>query len=645
MHSVQGLILMRVALLLVSLMLVLMVPVSGEEEAFVMAQSIQDGKLKVTAIENPNSSFEFVQNGPSWELDLSTLPDGKHTIGLSSDGEEQLAVFWTGAQSEFIWEDALIQMVMIDRFVNGNTSNDGLTSGSSFEADWQGGDLQGVTQMIESGYFENLGINAIWLSPLNTNPNGSFIAMDGVHRVSGYHGYWPVEPRQVNPRFGGEVALDELVRVAHSRGMRVIADFTINHVHEDHVYFKEHPEWFNDGCLCGTSGCDWTERRLDCLFMSYMPDIDWNNEEARDQMVSDALWWIERFDLDGLRIDAVKHVDDSAITALSTAINERFERTGNDVYLKGETAMGWSGHSLGDNQEQYATINQYISEDGLDGQADFVLYHAVVDNVFSKQHMDYRHLDYWTNRSQDQYVQGAVMTPYIGSHDTPRIISRIENDGTQWNQWSDQETPGVPPDWAYARLKQSIGWLLTTPGAPVIYMGDEFGMHGGADPDNRRMLNFSLTSEQQDLHDFTALLGQFRLENEALRRGVYSTYYADANILAYEMISEGQELLVVLNRGGSTTLDVDYGEVLLGHADLTEGILSIPASSISIIGYEDPPNENLTVEEESDELISGEGVGDVEESDLLNSRALQNGLIILVFIMLALLIRTIREVR
>jgi len=644
-HYVQGLILMRVALLLVSLMLVLMVPVSGEEEAFVMAQSIQDGKLKVTAIENPNSSFEFVQNGPSWELDLSTLPDGKHTIGLSSDGEEQLAVFWTGAQSEFIWEDALIQMVMIDRFVNGNTSNDGLTSGSSFETDWQGGDLQGVTQMIESGYFENLGINAIWLSPLNTNPNGSFIAMDGVHRVSGYHGYWPVEPRQVNPRFGGEVALDELVRVAHSRGMRVIADFTINHVHEDHVYFKEHPEWFNDGCLCGTSGCDWTERRLDCLFMSYMPDIDWNNEEARDQMVSDALWWIERFDLDGLRIDAVKHVDDSAITALSTAINERFERTGNDVYLKGETAMGWSGHSLGDNQEQYATINQYISEDGLDGQADFVLYHAVVDNVFSKQHMDYRHLDYWTNRSQDQYVQGAVMTPYIGSHDTPRIISRIENDGTQWNQWSDQETPGVPPDWAYARLKQSIGWLLTTPGAPVIYMGDEFGMHGGADPDNRRMLNFSLTSEQQDLHDFTALLGQFRLENEALRRGVYSTYYADADILAYEMISEGQELLVVLNRGGSTTLDVDYGEVLLGHADLTEGILSIPASSISIIGYEDPPNENLTVEEESDELISGEGVGDVEESDLLNSRALQNGLIILVFIMLALLIRTIREVR
>lgn len=636
---------MRVALLLVSLMVVSTVPVSGEDEVFVMSQTIEEGQLKVTATTNPNSSYEFIQNGALWELDLSTLPDGKHTIGLKSDGDEQLAIFWTGPQSEFIWEDALIQMVMVDRFVNGNTSNDGISSGSSFEADWHGGDLQGVTQMIESGYFENLGINAIWLSPLNTNPNGSFIARDGVHQVSGYHGYWPIEPRQVDPRYGGEEALDELVEAAHSRGIRVMADFIINHVHEDHVYFQEEPGWFNEGCLCGTSGCEWTERRLDCLFMSYMPDIDWSNEEVRERMVSDALWWIERFDLDGLRIDAVKHVDDEAITALATAIKQRFEGTGNDIYLKGETAMGWAGHSLEDNFEQYDTINRYISQDGLDGQADFVLYHAVVDNVFSNQHMDYQHLDYWTNRSQDQYVHGAIMTPYIGSHDTPRIISRIENDGTQWNQWAEQETPGIPSDWAYSRLEQALGWLLTTPGAPVIYMGDEFGMHGGADPDNRRMLDHNLTSQQQELHDFTALLGNFRLENEALRRGTYSTYYADANILAYEMISESQELLVVLNRGGSTTLDVEYDTVLIGQADLTGGVLGIPAFSVNIIGYGSTADDGQSIEEGgADDIVSEEGLEEVEGSDLMSSTALQNGLIILVFIMLALLIQTIRRV-
>ena len=67
------------------------------------------------------------------------------------------------------------------------------------EADWMGGDLEGVTQMIESGYFTDLGVNALWISPFNTNPTGSYIAADGQHQVSGYHGYWPVEPRQVDP--------------------------------------------------------------------------------------------------------------------------------------------------------------------------------------------------------------------------------------------------------------------------------------------------------------------------------------------------------------------------------------------------------------------------------------------------------------
>ena len=122
----------RIAVVLISIMLVLLVPVSGEEEVLTMTQTIEDGKLKVLANTNPNSTYGFERNGLLWELDLSTLPDGKHTIGLNSDGEEQLAVFWTGDQSEFIWEDALIQMVMVDRFVNGNTSNDGASSGSSF---------------------------------------------------------------------------------------------------------------------------------------------------------------------------------------------------------------------------------------------------------------------------------------------------------------------------------------------------------------------------------------------------------------------------------------------------------------------------------------------------------------------------------
>ena len=548
-----------------------------------ISHQIIDDTLVVSSVENPNSDYAFIQNGATWVLDLTQLPDGKHSITLSADGKESLAVFWTGPNADFVWDDALIYMVMTDRFVNGNTSNDGSPSGAEPEADWIGGELEGVTQMIESGYFTDLGVNALWISPFNTNPTGSYIAADGQHQVSGYHGYWPVEPRQVDPRFGGEAALTEMVAAAHDAGLRVMADFVVNHVHEDHVYAQENPEWFNQGCICGTDMCDWTERRLDCLFMDYMPDLDWKNRDASEQIIADALWWAETFDLDGLRVDAVKHVDDYAMTNLATRINERFEATGTDFYLKGETAMGWSGHSLEDNAEQYQTINRYIGDNALDGQADFVLYHAVVDNVFTTGNMDYQHLDYWTNRSQDQYVDGAIMVPYLGSHDSSRYLSRIQNDGTQWNQWEEQARPTTPSAASYQSAKQGIAWLLTTPGAPMLYMGDEFGQHGGADPDNRRMLDFNLNEDQQDLKNFTSEIANVRLENEALRRGVYSTFHAESDLLAYEMTSDEQSLLVILNRGGANQLQSSYDEVIFGDSVLDEGTLSVLADSVTIL--------------------------------------------------------------
>ena len=558
-------------------------------------------KLIVSSTENPNENFGFIQNGQTWELDLNSLSDGKHNIPLSADGKESLAVFWTGPHADFVWEDALIYMIMTDRFVNGNSSNDGQPSGSEEEADWMGGDLEGITQMIESGYFTEMGVNVLWISPFNTNPSGSYMAADEQHQVSGYHGYWPIEPRQVDPRFGGEEALDELIETAHASGIRIMADFVINHVHEEHVYVQENPEWFNNGCICGTSECDWTERRLDCQFMDYMPDIDWKNREASEQLISDALWWIERFSLDSLRIDAVKHVDEHAITNLATRINERFESTGNELYLKGETAMGWSGHSLEDNEEQYGTINRYIGADALDGQADFVLHHAVVDNVFTTGNMDYQHLDYWTNRSQDQYVDGAIMVPYLGSHDSSRYLSRIEADGTQWNQWQEQSLPETPSNQSYQNAKQGIAWLLTTPGAPMIYMGDEFGQHGGADPDNRRMIGEMLTSDgdnlslaQQDLLNFTIEIANLRLQNDVLRRGVYSTYYVDSDLLAYEMGEGDESLLVVLNRGNVDQLESPYDEVIFGDATLFDNALALSANSVTIVAKSSPP-ENTTV--------------------------------------------------
>ena len=531
----------------------------------------------------------------TWTYDLSGLDDGKHTFkieGFDVDGNpayDLLIPFWTGQSADFEWQDALIYMVMTDRFVNGNTSNDEPLTGAAQGADWQGGDFAGVTQMIESGYFDDLGVGALWLSPFNTAAEGTGKAADGVHDVSSFHGYWPTESRGIEPKLGTEDELHALVQTAHDHDIRVMMDFVVNHVHEQHIYYQDNPEWFNAGCICGTANCDWTEHRLDCQFTSYMPDVNWKIRNASEQFIDDALWWLETYDLDGLRIDAVKHVEDLATRNLVAQVNERFETVGTDYYLKGETAMGWAGHSLSDNQEQYGTINAYMGPDGLDGQADFVLYHAVVDNVFVSGNENYQHLDYWTNRSQDQYVDGSVMVPYVGSHDVPRLTSRADT-GTNdaFNQWSEDGLPGQPGDVsAYNAAMQAYGWLLTTPGAPLLYYGDEYGEYGGADPDNRHMYrnNSSWSSMENSLFENISELGKLRSTSLALQRGEYSTRLAMANLLVYNMTHDDQVMTIVLNRGAPTSVNGFEGNdiVRFGSTSIQNGVLNVPAHSVTVI--------------------------------------------------------------
>ncbi len=569
------------------------------------------GSTGAHLVETPQAlqGAEWDETNLLWKYNISNLDEGKHSLlieGVDDFGNtayDLLVPFWTGEHSEFIWDDALIYMIMTDRFVNGNTSNDGSSTNAAQGADWEGGDFAGVTQMIDSGYFDDLGVNALWLTPFNEAATNTGKASDGMHDVSSFHGYWPKSARDIEPRLGTEDELIQLVEAAHDNGIRVMMDFVVNHVHEEHEYFIENPEWFNSGCICGTNACDWTEYRLECQFTSYMPDVNWKNRNASEQFISDALWWIETFDLDGARIDAVKHVDDLAIRNLVSQINQRFETVGTDYYLKGETAMGWSGHSLELNQDQYGTINSYMGEDGLDGQADFVLYHAVVDNVFVNQIEDYQHLDYWTNRSQDQYTPGAIMVPYVGSHDVPRITSRADS-GTfdAYNQWAEDGLPGQPGgSESYNATLQAYGWLLTTPGAPLLYYGDEYGEYGGADPDNRHMYRNSSqwSTLESELFEKIGAIGKVRQNSSALKRGVYSTIYSDSDSLVYSMKSDVQEMYVVLNRGDSWEFNgvQDSDIVHFGSTEILSNSIIIPRNSVFII--------EKIYSNESDDLIFG----------------------------------------
>ena len=574
--------------------------------------------------ERQNISYSWNEEDWTFDIDVnfsaSLFDYGKYTLNvraLDSEGRMSNDIsypFWF-EESKFDWNGALIYMIMTDRFVNGNLSNDPVPiPDASQGADWYGGDFAGIISMLESNYFQELGVSAIWLTPFNRGADGSFVASDNEHRVSAYHGYWPINSREIDSRLGTESELKELIKLAHSKGIRILNDFVINHVHEDHEYYQSNPDWFRDGCVLGTSGCDWTERALDGVFSTYMPDVNWQNPDVSEKFLDDAIWWQKEYDLDGSRIDAVKHVEPSAISNLVVKFDEELENSLTDYYLIGETAMGWSGDNLIDNLPQYNAINQYMGEGGLDGQGDFVLYHAVVDNVFRFGFKDYNHLGYWTLQSQENYLEGSLMTPYLGSHDTSRLISRLDSGGNNPdNKWAEQSLPQQPTSSSpYIKSKNAFSWLLTIPGLPVIYMGDEYGEYGGSDPDNRhsfRMYNELNSNEQELLHSIQEL-GMVRKNSNDLKNGSYRPVYSDSDLLVFARETSSSETIVMINSGDNTRevtlnkgIDIFYNSYLDVRNNLTFSSLddsltfSVDSNDFSVFTYN---RQTVNVNESTD---------------------------------------------
>lgn len=437
----------------------------------------------------------------------------------------------------------VLYSLMIDRFVNGRADNDRPLNVPNVhpKVDYWGGDIAGVTKTLESGYFDELGVTTIWLSPITQNP---FNAWGQIHdpetQFSGYHGYWPYYATAVDVRYGTEAELRELLDKAHADNKNVILDYVSNHMHIESPTLTAHPDWTtpSDTPDGRPNRQLYDEFRLTTWFDDHIPTLDLERADICAQLTDSALYWVQHFDFDGFRHDATKHVPEQYWRMLTRKLYDSLP--GRTFYQIGET---YGSTSL---------INSYVKPGMQDAQFDFNVYDtftwATVDGDGSFEGLAKR-------IAEDLAVYGShhLMGNITGNHDRPRYICLASGDVRRDEDnkaagWHRDIRVTDPVGYEYLKMLHALNF--TIPGVPCIYYGDEYGQPGANDPDNRRWMQFEgLTADEQATLAETESLARMHNASMPLIYGDYKLLYADTDVLAYSRSYMGETVVTVLNKG------------------------------------------------------------------------------------------------
>lgn len=438
------------------------------------------------------------------------------------------------------WHAARLYFLMVDRFANGDTANDEKVDDPEIQpmANYFGGDLQGVQAVLDQGYFERLGVNSIWLSPISQNPTdawGFWNKGKVKSKFSGYHGYWPISNTRIDYRFGNAAVLTELIDSVHAKDQNIILDYVANHVHINHPIYQKNKDWATNLYLPdGTKNTEkWDEYRLTTWFDDHLPTLDLRRYEIVDPMVDSALVWLRDYQLDGFRHDATKHIDELYWRTLTYRIRKMRSEP---IYQIGET-YGSPG-----------LINSYISTGMLDAQFDFNLYDAAVSAFAKSEGLE--NLKETLEAGLKTYGYHHLMGNITGNQDRARFISYAGktvsfDEDPKLAGW-DREIPKSGPK-AYRRLALLHAFNNFVPGIPCTYYGDEIGLPGANDPDNRRMMYFeNWDAQEQKLFDQVQHFNQLRAQELPLLFGKTEAYVeGDLFILKREYF--GKSAVLVLN--------------------------------------------------------------------------------------------------
>lgn len=507
------------------------------------------GDVRITGIqktENPNYIFVTLDTQNAAPQEVTFTFSGKNksvTQKYSLKKRSENSRFRKSFDSSDV-----IYLLMPDRFANGNTENDNnpnlIEKANRTNKDGRhGGDIEGIIQHLD--YIKDLGATALWPTPL---------CEDNDERGS-YHTYGQSDVYSIDARYGTNEDYVRLGNELHKRDMKLILDYVTNHWGYMHWMMNDLPtyEWLHQ--FPGYSQTNYrmttqfdpntsqtdAKNCMDGWFVKSMPDLNQSNPLVLNYLIQNAIWWIEYAGVDGFRVDTYSYNDKEGIAKWTKAITDEYPNFNivGEVWYHDQSQMAyWQKDS------KIGAIQSYNSH--LPSVMDFTLHDAIVHGVFNEDSASW---DKGIVKVYENFVNDYLypnidnLLVFIENHDTNRFNQIYQND--------------------FKKYKMALSLIATIRGIPQIYYGSEIGMAGDknvGDGDIRRdfpggwngdtanaFSKSGRTAEQQQFHDFTSRLLNWRKTKNVIHTGKTTQYIPENNVYVYFRYNENETVMVLIN--------------------------------------------------------------------------------------------------
>ena len=490
---------------------------------------------------------------------INDAKPGKYSFDVTTPNGKTLIPFEVCApldkQTNFqgITNDDVIYLIMIDRFADGDVSNDKDVDRANPRA-WHGGDFKGVTKNIS--YLKELGVTAIWLTPWYDNSDEITNCDKPWCPMTSYHGYGAIDYYATENHFGTLADLREMIETAHENGIKVIQDQVANHVSFKHSWIKNSPldDWFtpfvqntfnNSVLLSPNSSPAERDNLLKGWFDFSLPDLNQEEPEVAEYEIQNALWWIGTTGIDGIRQDTIQYMPRPFIRDWSAAIKKQYPK----FWMVGEvfeedsaqTALFQGGKTGWDNIDTK-----------LPAVFDFNMWRTS-QAVFTGKKPARALRDVMKYDGLYADINNVVMLE--NNHDTERFMSL--------------------PDATKEGAKLHTAFVLATRGIPQLYYGEEILMTGGHDPDNRKdfpggwredkvnkFTKEGRTADEQEMFETVQSLIKNRRKFDALKFGRTIDLNYNDDVYNFARQTNNKTIIVGINRSSETKY-IEFQESVL----------------------------------------------------------------------------------